>query len=75
VQIPRALQAEPVLSRLVSEHCLSLTIKGAWLGSNGQDDGWFDLLLEGSPEAFDGGLDYLRNLGVELWSDSPAEDW
>lgn len=75
VKIPRSLQTEPVLSRLVSDYGLVVNFHGAWLGSNGRDDGWFDLLLEGSEPAIDAALAYLKQQGVEFWTEFPSEGW
>jgi hypothetical protein len=75
LKIPRTLQTEPVLSRLVSDHGLSVNFRGALLGSSGQHDGWFDLLLEGPEAAIEAGLAYLSDQGVEIWLDSPFGDW
>jgi hypothetical protein len=75
VKIPRSLQTEPVLSRLVSDYGLVVNFHGAWLGSNGREDGWFDLLLEGSKSDVEAGLAYLRQQGVEFWTEFPPEGW
>ncbi|MEC4817991.1 MAG: NIL domain-containing protein [Scytonema sp. PMC 1069.18] len=67
VRIPKEYQQEPVISRLVSQHGLTVNITAAMLGANGIGDGWFDLELEGTTAQIDSGLTYINDLNLELW--------
>jgi ABC-type methionine transport system ATPase subunit len=77
VKIPKQYHQEPVISRLVSHHGLTVNIKAAILGARAPGDGWFDLELQGSAEQIQRGLVYVQELGLEIWHDNPAEpdDW
>ncbi len=74
IRVPKRYHHEPVLSRLVSQHGLTVNILAALLGVNAQDDGWFDLYLQGTNEQIRGGLLYLFELDVEVWRDSSFDD-
>jgi hypothetical protein len=62
-----------VISRLASDYGLQVNIIGAILGQNAREDGWFDLLLKGTPQQIDSALIYLADLDVEIWRDSQSE--
>lgn len=74
IRVPKSYLQEPVLSRLVSQHELTVNILAALLGANAKDDGWFDLHLQGTSEQIRGGLLYLSELDVEVWRDSSFDD-
>ncbi len=74
IRIPKTLQQEPVISQLVSQHGLMVTITAALLGANARDDGWFDLLLQGSDSQIRSGILYLNDLNIEIWQDSDGEN-
>jgi NIL domain len=75
IRIPKAYQKEPVISKLISQHDLIVNVNGALLGSNGQDDGWFDLELKGTKAQINSGLIYINELDLEIWSQTnPEED-
>ena len=48
IRIPKHYHREPVISRLISDYSLTVTITAAILGANANGDGWFDLNLQGS---------------------------
>lgn len=73
VRIPKQYHQEPVISRLASDYGLQVNIIGAILGQNAKEDGWFDLLLKGTPQQIDSALIYLSDLDVEIWRDSKSE--
>lgn len=73
VRIPKDLHEEPVISRLVSHHGVTVNITGALLSANARDDGWFDLELQGKPSQIQSALTYLDELNLEIWSQSTTE--
>jgi hypothetical protein len=75
IRIPKNFHEEPVISRLVSDHGVTVNIAGALLGANARDDGWFDLELIGTASQIQSVLIYLNELNLEIWSQSnPEED-
>ena len=74
VRIPKNFQEEPVISRLISEHGVTVNIAGALLGANARDDGWFDLELQGTTSQIQSALLYLEELKLEIWSQSNIEE-
>ncbi|HEY9813963.1 MAG TPA: NIL domain-containing protein [Candidatus Sericytochromatia bacterium] len=74
IRIPKNFQEEPVISRLVSEHGVTVNIAGALLGANARDDGWFDLELLGTTSQIQSSLLYLEELKLEIWSQSNIEE-
>ena len=75
IHIPKDLHEEPVISRLVSEHGVTVNIAAALLGANVRDDGWFDLELRGTASQIQSALTYLDELDLEIWGQStPQED-
>jgi hypothetical protein len=75
VRIPKDYRQEPVISRLVSDYGLTVNISAAILGANAIGDGWFDLDLQGTPEQIDSGLNYLKELKLEIWEDNNIGNW
>jgi hypothetical protein len=73
IRIPKSYHEEPVISRLVSQHGLTVNIAAALLGANARDDGWFDLELKGSNEQIRSALIYLDELDLEIWHDEQAQ--
>lgn len=71
VRIPQKHHQEPVISQLVSDYHLTVNIKAAMLGLNGNGDGWFDIDLQGSDIDIAAALDYLQSLELEIWFDRP----
>jgi hypothetical protein len=73
LRIPRQLSNEPIISRLISHHGVTVNIAAALLGANGRDDGWFDLELRGTSRQIESALIYLDELDLEIWGDANAE--
>lgn len=73
IRIPKNYHEEPVISRLVSHHGLTVNIAAALLGANARADGWFDLELRGNQEQIRSALLYLNELDLEIWQDSPND--
>lgn len=75
IRIPKEYHEEPVISRLVSHHGVTVNITGALLGANARDDGWFDLELRGTTHQLHSALTYINELDLEIWGQSnPEED-
>ena len=73
IRIPKNLHEQPVISRLVSHHGVTVNITAALLGANGGDDGWFDLEIQGRNSQIESALIYLHELDLDIWSKSTAE--
>ncbi|MBW4695047.1 MAG: NIL domain-containing protein [Lyngbya sp. HA4199-MV5] len=69
IRIPKNYHDEPVISRLISHHGLTVNINAALLGANARDDGWFDLELRGTREQIRSALLYFNDLDLEIWRD------
>lgn len=67
IQIPKRCRKEPVISRLTSEHGLTVNITGAMLGAHSYEEGWFDLELHGLPLQVQSAIAYLQDLNVKIW--------
>ncbi|MGB3309737.1 MAG: NIL domain-containing protein [Nodosilinea sp.] len=74
LRIPKARHADPVVSNLVNRYGLKVTILGALLGANSQEDGWFDLAIEGRAAAIHEALLDLVELEADLWFDTETDD-
>jgi ABC-type methionine transport system ATPase subunit len=74
IRIPKEYHQEPVISRLVSHHGVTVNIAAALLGSNARDDGWFDLELSGTNRQIQSALIYLDEMDLEIWGRSEAEE-
>jgi ABC-type methionine transport system ATPase subunit len=77
IRIPQQYHQEPVISNLITQHQLTVTITAALLGANAKGDGWFDLQLQGSIAQIRAALLYINDLDLEVWYDSDAqnENW
>lgn len=77
IRIPKQYQEEPVISRLISHHGVTVNIAAALLGANARDDGWFDLELIGTTRQLQSALTYLDEMDLEIWrkSDREEEGW
>lgn len=73
IRIPKEYNDEPVISRLVSHHGLTVNISAALLGANARDDGWFDLELRGTSRQIQSALIYLDEMDLEIWGESNSE--
>lgn len=67
VRLPKQHYAQPVISQLISHHGLNINIMGALLGASGQEDGWFDFLINGEATVITDALLDLLELDAELW--------
>ncbi len=74
LRIPKKFNNEPIISRLISHHGVTVNIAAALLGPNGRDDGWFDLELRGSSRQIQSALTYLNELDLEIWGESNQEE-
>jgi len=74
MRVPQSQHKEPIISRLVSEHGLTVNIMGAILGENAKEDGWFNLELEGTIHEIQSALVYLKELDLEIWDKSNSDD-
>ncbi|HHP7245042.1 MAG TPA: NIL domain-containing protein [Elainellaceae cyanobacterium] len=73
MRIPKQHQQEPIISNLVAQHGLTVNISAALMTANRHEDGWFDLELRGTPASIEQGLNYLREMGLEIWDDASTE--
>lgn len=74
VRIPKDYHQEPIISRLVSNHGLTVNIIAALLSANAREDGWFDLELQGTVPQIESALVYFNELDLETWSKFVEED-
>lgn len=74
IRIPKARHPDPVISDLINRYGLKVNILGALLGANGQEDGWFDLAIEGRAATIHEALLDLVELDADLWFNTEIED-
>lgn len=74
IRIPKARHPDPVISNLINRYGLKVNILGALLGANGQEDGWFDLAIEGRAGTIHEALLDLVELEADLWFNTEADD-
>jgi L-aspartate semialdehyde sulfurtransferase ferredoxin len=74
MRVPQSHHKEPIISRLVSEHGVTINIIAAILGENAKEDGWFNLELKGTEPQIQSALVYLKELDLEIWDKSKADD-
>lgn len=67
VCIPKNYRYSPVIAGLVSCYGLTVNIAGAFLDTDIQNDGWFDLEISGKPQQIVFGWRYLKKLGLQIW--------
>ncbi|WP_310482449.1 NIL domain-containing protein [Chamaesiphon sp. VAR_48_metabat_403] len=70
IHIPAQLHQQPVLATLIANYNLIINIRAAVLDRKATGGGWFNLSLEGEDCDIDNALDYLRNLGIEIFAHS-----
>ncbi len=75
IRIPKQYHREPVISKLISDYNLNVNITAALLGANGNGDGWFDLELQGQNTRIQDALIYLKELDLEIWTESETDGW
>ena len=74
IRIPKDRHPDPVLSNLINRYGLKVNILGALLGTNGQEDGWFDLAIEGRAATLHEALLDLIEIEADLWFNTDADD-
>jgi ABC-type methionine transport system ATPase subunit len=75
VRIPKDYREEPIISRLISQHGLTVNIAAAILGANGRDDGWFDLEISGTTKQISSAQIYLNDLDLEVLSEPKYQEY
>jgi ABC-type methionine transport system ATPase subunit len=73
IRIDQEYHQEPVISRLVSDHQLTVNIAAALLSANTAESGWFDLELRGTEPQIRSAFVYLNELDLEVWPESEPE--
>jgi hypothetical protein len=72
INIPQQLHQEPVLAKIITDYDLIVNFKAAVLDRKATGGGWFTLSLEGYPQNIDNALNYLRAIGVEIFTHTPV---
>ncbi|MBW4549797.1 MAG: NIL domain-containing protein [Aphanocapsa sp. GSE-SYN-MK-11-07L] len=75
LRIPKHFHQEPVISQLVSDYRITVNITAAILGANANGDGWFDLELRGTNAQIETALQYINDLGLEVWRETDQDGW
>ncbi|WP_019498108.1 NIL domain-containing protein [Pseudanabaena sp. PCC 6802] len=73
VRIAKDYHQEPVISHLISKYGVTVNITAALLGENKQEDGWFNLELQGTNRQIRSALNYLNELDVEFWHQNTSD--
>ncbi|MFQ4145334.1 NIL domain-containing protein [Chlorogloeopsis sp. ULAP02] len=66
IRVPQQYYCQPIFSRLISRYCLTINIAAAYLEAHINEDGWFDLEIQGSSQQVEAGLAYLKSLNIEI---------
>ncbi|ARV57247.1 NIL domain-containing protein [Nostocales cyanobacterium HT-58-2] len=66
IRIPQHYHRQPVVSRLISRYDLTINIAAALLEPHTEDDGWFNLEIQGIRPQVEAALDYLQELNIEI---------
>jgi hypothetical protein len=72
INIPQQLHQEPVLAKLIGDYNLIVNFQSAVLDRKATGGGWFNLSLDGDPQSIANAINYLRNLGVEIFTHGAA---
>ncbi|MFQ4136968.1 NIL domain-containing protein [Nodosilinea sp. PGN35] len=67
IHIPAHCHPQPVISNLVKDHDVAVTILSASLPSQGEHDGWFELELWGLPTRLEAAVATLNQSDCALW--------
>jgi len=67
------LHEQPVISRLISHHGVTVNITGA-TSANARDDGWFDLEIQGKASQIQSALTYWMNWIWKFGPSTPEEE-
>lgn len=70
LHIPAHCHPQPVISDLVKDHDVAVTILSASLPSHGEHDGWFELELWGLPTRLEAAIATLNQSDCALWLQS-----
>jgi hypothetical protein len=73
INIPQQLHQEPVLAKLIGDYNLIVNFQSAVLDRKATGGGWFNLSLDGDPQSITNAMNYLRNLGVEIFTHGSAK--
>jgi NIL domain len=73
INIPQQLHQEPVLAKLIGDYNLIVNFQSAILDRKATGGGWFNLSLDGDPQSIASAINYLRNLGVEIFTHGSAK--
>ncbi|QIR37524.1 NIL domain-containing protein [Tolypothrix sp. PCC 7910] len=57
---------QPIISQLISRYGLTVNIAAASLKENTQDNGWFNLEIQGDSQQIAAGLTYLQSLNIDI---------
>lgn len=74
LRIPKTYHGEPIISNLTSRYGLKVNITAALLGADGQEDGWFKLLITGESALIGEALLDLVELDADVWIGSGDEE-
>ncbi|NJM28157.1 MAG: ABC transporter [Pseudanabaena sp. RU_4_16] len=74
VRIGKNYHQEPVISQLVSKYGVTVNIMAALLGESPQEDGWFNLELQGTDRQIHSALNYLNELDLEVWDKANSDE-
>ncbi|NJK34143.1 MAG: ABC transporter [Oscillatoriales cyanobacterium SM2_2_1] len=75
LRIPASLHREPIITRLIRDHGLTVNIVAAVLGEDTNENGWFRLELTGTERQIQSALVYFEEIDVEVWqADSQDEE-
>jgi ABC-type methionine transport system ATPase subunit len=72
--IPKQYSQEPIISRLITQHQLTVNITAALLSANAREAGWFDLELRGTSAQIRSALIYLNDLDLKVWQGADTEE-
>lgn len=75
LRIDKRYHQEPVISNLVSKFNLRINIASALLTRNWEEDGWFELEIEGTTTQVKSALTYLNDLDLEVIRETEEDGW
>ncbi|QOV21500.1 NIL domain-containing protein [Anabaena sp. CS-542/02] len=73
LHIPQFYLQEPIISQMISRYQLTVNITGAELDKNTNEQGCFDLELEGSMSHINSCLTYLESLNLKILGKSSPD--
>jgi ABC-type methionine transport system ATPase subunit len=69
IQIPSNLHQVPIISQLITDYQLAVNIQAAVLDRKATGGGWFDLSVTGDATQLQTALNYLKQIGVQIWDE------